>query len=195
MAKIEVECITTRASEKFDRLLMSHPDMRKLMQKLIAQGLKKARAKVVKDMRGFVGKDMRYSAGDPRNAATAVKHSVWKNELGGSISILNKRRASNTRVDMKRPRKLDMNPHQRGGNRIKRQGNTDADRLEKYWGSDRSFVIRFLNTGTDDRNSRYGNRGFIAGRRFFGPSAKQRIEEMAAEIERQISEVIEQIGN
>ena len=34
---------------------------------------------------------------------------------------------------------------------------------------DRGFILRFVNSGTANRTTRYGNRGAIAARNFFRP--------------------------
>ena len=62
--------------------------------------------------------------------------------------------------------------------------------LEGYEGTDRGFILRFLNAGTDGRESRIGNRGAIAPRNFFATSSQKAIEQAAEQLERLIEELI-----
>ena len=40
-----------------------------------------------------------------------------------------------------------------------------------YVGMDRGFILRWLESGTATRSSRYGNRGAIAARNWFTPAS------------------------
>lgn len=145
--------------EMFDKILSTYPTMDRTVRKVFAKVLRKARNNISKDIAPTL-KD------DPRQAYRAVKHMVYKTIFGGNVSILRKRKASNERVQVLRPRKLDANPRQRGGNRRKRSENTD--RIDGYFASDRGFILRFVNSGTEKRITRYGNRESISSRQFFG---------------------------
>lgn len=150
-----------RQARALAALLVESPKTRKRIRKVIKKEIAKARYTATRDVRGSL-------PNDPRKSYLAVKHSVWKKALGGSLSILSRRSAVESRpIDVRR--KLDQTPHQRGGNRIPRSKRTEQ--LMNYYGRDRGFILRFLNTGTDIRTSRYGNRGSIAPRGFFVPVA------------------------
>ena len=59
-----------------------------------------------------------------------------------------------------------------------------------YQGADRGFILRFLNAGTDIRTTRYGNRGAIAPRNWFGHVAPYQMEQAAAELAAEINEYV-----
>ena len=123
--------------EMLDRLLASNPDMEKRMQDIIRKVLSYARAEVSKGAKSSI-------PNDPRNAYKAVKTAIYKRILGGSVSILNRRRASGRTSNYEPPRTLQ--PGQRGGNRVPRGARTQQ--LMSYEGADRAFILRFLNSGT-----------------------------------------------
>ena len=120
---------------------------------------------------------------DPRQAYKAVRRGLWKKVLGGNINILTPRKAGE-RKPYNPPRKLKAG--QRGGNRVKRSQRTED--LMTYWGKDRGFVLRFLNSGTDTRKSRLGNRGSIAARQWFRASAETSLDLAAENIGKMIDE-------
>lgn len=132
--------------------------------------------KEIKAARGRVAKDVRASmSNDPRAAYRAVRHTIYKSVLGGTLNILAPRRAG-APVPFNKVRKLDANPHQRGGNRTPIDDNTK--RLNEYFGKDRGFILRFLNSGTDMREIKSsphhrfgGKRGSIRARNMFSTSA------------------------
>ena len=191
--KVQIEVITSDFGRKFETLMFKDRNFRTQFYKLIKQELKKARNNTSKDIRQFVGSGYQHSQGDPRQAFRAIKYSVYKDGMGGNISVYNKRSASQQRVKLNRERKIDKNPHQRGGNRIKRNENSKSSALDSYWGSDRSFILRFLNVGTVARTSRHGNRGSIVGRTSFATISAWHIRSAAEEIEKQVTEAIEEI--
>ena len=182
----------------FDRLLTSDTQMDAVVKKLIRKELREAKTRVSRDLSGD------YVINDPRNAAKAVKYSVYKKLFGGNISILAKRRASSTRATLNRERTLD--PRKPGGNRRRRSARTEQ--LESYYGSDRGFVLRFLNAGTKARKIAFkengkrkrdkwsehpntGNRGVITGNNMFMNTAPK---QMSAAIESIVQEIENYIG-
>ena len=173
--------------KQLDALLMSNPAMEKKVQGLI----RKVLAEVRKAM-GDAAKDSMDA--DPRKAYKAVRSVVYKRILGGNVNILNKKRASGGGGSYTPNRTLKSG--QRGGNRKARSERTR--KLESYYGSDRGFVLRFLNAGTPGnrnlQNFRYdpkrkedkwnkhpntGYRGHIAPRNFFGNRSRQEMEAAA----------------
>ena len=167
------------------RLLASDPETRKRLKAVIRQEIKNARAKTMADVHSSL-------ENDPRKAYRAVKYSIYKKVLGGNESILASRKAG-ARYMLIRPRKLDMNPGQRGGNRTPRSERTMA--LDTYFGKDRGFVLRFLNSGTVERTAKYGNRGSIAARHIFANSAPGRMGEAAEAISRMFAKEFEAAYN
>lgn len=174
-------------SKKLDRLQAHDSQMEQRITKIIREAIKAARSMVTADAKGAVGND-------PRHAYKAVRSMVYKRILGGNISILQKRKAGSGKSGYEPPRTL--RPGQRGGNRVPRSARTQQ--IMDYEGSDRGFILRFLNSGTGQRtagtrNGRlHGNRGSIAARNWF-PSSGQRAMNAAAqyiidEIDRLIAE-------
>ena len=174
-------------SKKLDRLQAHDSQMEQRITKIIREAIKAARSMVTQDAKGAVGND-------PRHAYKAVRSMVYKRILGGNISILQKRKAGSGKSGYEPPRTL--RPGQRGGNRVPRS--TRTQQVMDYEGSDRGFILRFLNSGTGQRtagtrNGRlHGNRGSIAARNWF-PSSGQRAMNAAAqyiidEIDRLIAE-------
>ena len=62
--------------------------------------------------------------------------------------------------------------------------------LLTYAGPDRGFILRFLNAGTDVRESHGGNRGQIAPRNFFGTSSHAAMQKAAEQLDTLIDELI-----
>lgn len=183
----QVEIIgAEQVSAMMASLLTNEPTMDRMVRRLIAQKTREARNRVSRDMAGYI-KD------DPRKAARAVKHMVYKTLFGSNISILSKRKASSTRATLKRERKLDSNPRQWGGNRRPRSQRTEQ--MDSYFGADRGFVLRFLSSGTTQRQTRFGNRGTIAESGMFGRIAPWHMEQAIQEVNEAILEYINKQAN
>lgn len=181
MEKVTIEI---QNNTHLDRLLMSDKEMQKKVQKIVKKVLKDARNSTSRAFRSEMG----YA--DIRHAYKAVRAVVYKRILGGNINILASRKASRTRVHVQRDRKLDIAPHQRGGNRRPRSQRTDQ--IDSYYGADRGFVLRFLNAGTSARQTRYGNRGSISARGWFGQRSKQELEKASETFTKYVDELIQQ---
>ena len=121
-------------------LLVDDKETRKKIRKVIQSEITKARTRASRDVRSML-------KNDPRQAYKAVKRSVWRKTLGGSLSILSQRRAGAANVI--EPAKT-LNPSAPGGNRRARSERTWQ--LMGYYGKDRGFVLRFLNAGTGNRS-------------------------------------------
>jgi hypothetical protein len=175
-----------KQKEALESLMMSKPEMEKRVQKLIRKVLSEARRMVSNDAKGAM-------KSDPRKAYKAVKSVVYRQVLGGSISLLNKRRAKGGNT-YEPPRTLRQG--QRGGNRVPRSKRTQQ--VMAYDGSDRSFILRFLNQGTDFREAgtrggrMTGARGRIASRNFFSASSRAAMQKAASELSDLIDEMIKQ---
>ena len=177
---------TVRQKAALEAMLVSNPDTAAAMRKLISQEVGKARAAVAQAASGAL-------KNDPREAWKAVRRSVYKSILGGQVNILNQKGAASGSNGYRPARKLDSNPHQRGGNRRKRSARTD--RIDGYVGKDRGFILRFVNSGTAERQTRYGRRGSITARNWF-PNIGQReleaaAERLAVEIDRELVRIME----
>ena len=162
----------------FEHLLSTEPGFDMNTRKVIKQVLKEARGKISKDAANYI-KD------DPRNAARAVKHTVYKQLFGGNVSILSKRKAG-PKYDLIRQKKLRAG--QIGGNRRPRV--ESRNRLDQYYGSDRGFIRRFLSSGTVTRETRYGNRGAIRRADWFGHVATWHMQQAAEDIAAMINEYV-----
>jgi len=195
--QFEVDGIVKQRKE-LEQMLSSNPDVEKRLQKVIRKVLMQAR-KTIMD-------SIQFKHGDPREARKAVKTAVYRRILGGSVSILNKRRAG-AAGSYEPPRKGSTG---RGGNR--RHRSQDTQRMMGYQGSSRAFVLRFLNHGTAGRSienfatnpkrdewpsvkkwnkhPNTGYRGKIAPRNFFSSSSHQALQQAAAELDKLIDEMI-----
>ena len=170
--------------KELEQMLSSNPDMEKRLQKVIRKVLMQARKQVSQSAQGAM-------KSDPRQAYKAVKTSVYRRILGGSVSLLNKRRAG-APGNYEPPRTLQ--PKQRGGNRVKRGQRTQQ--VMSYQGADRAFILRFLNQGTSQRiagtrgGHLTGNRGSIAARNFFSTSSHKAMQQAAADLDKLIDDMI-----
>ena len=171
--------VAQNTSEALAVLFVNHPETRKRIRKIVREELKDATKRLREEAKYEMDED-------PRKAFLAVKSSIYRKILGGNVSILNPRKAG-ARYQLVRPRKLDQNPRQRGGNRRKRSERTNA--IDSYFGKDRAFILRFVNNGTNDRQTRYGNRGRISVPGNWFPKMGQKELELAAG---NLAEVIEE---
>lgn len=180
--------------------MTTDPKLRKVIQKHIREALFEARREVMSSIH--------FDNGDPRQAAKAVRTSVYRKVLGGNINILTGKKSHGTN-SYTPPRTLT--PGQRGGNRMRRSERTRQ--IQSYAPMDRGFILRFVNSGTRTRitgfrntqksnrdhystlvsrisagdKARTGNRGAIAARNWFVGAAEGAMA-MAAN---RISEMIE----
>jgi hypothetical protein len=169
--------------EKFEHMLTYEPNFDRHVRKLIKELLKEARKNIVKDLG-------EYLKNDPRKAYRAVKHVVYKQLFGGNVSILKKRKAG-AKYELIRQRTLQ--PGQRGGNRWPRI--KSRNRLDQYYGSDRGFILRFLSSGTVDRETHYGSRGHIERSDLFGHIAPWHMQQAAMDLVANINEYIKRVAN
>lgn len=168
---IEIQGLEGRQAE-LRNLMTTNPAMRRHIQAVIRKKVGEARKRIVEDAKDVL-------ENDPRKAYLAVRSSVYRQVLGAQVNILSSRkRGAPTRY--RKPRKLDENPHKRGGNRRKRSQRTMQ--VESYQGVDRGFILRFQNAGTQERQTRYGNRGSISARPWFGISSAFQVDRVANEI-------------
>lgn len=173
--------------EMMGKLMTQNAQMAAELRRVIRQVMKEARKKLSNDAKNFMKTD-------PRKAYRAVKYSVYKSMFGANLSILQKKRGTaGAKYTLVRQRKVEMNPHMRGGNR--RPFINGRNRLEFYYGADRGYILRFMSSGTVNRTSRYGNRGSIRKSDWFGHSAPWQMETAAKQVADAINEYVKQQTN
>ena len=170
--------------KELEALMMSNPAMEQKVQKIIRTVLMTARRKISGEAKSAM-------QADPRQAYKAVKTAVYRQILGGSVSILNKRRAG--AMSLYEPQRK-LREGQRGGNRVPRSDRTTQ--VMSYQGADRAFILRFLNAGTGQRTAGTrnggirGNRGAIRARNFFANSSYRYMQQAAEQLTSLIDELI-----
>lgn len=187
---------------KIAQLSTENPGFSKRLRAVIAKVLKEARNEI--SSRAEQGLQMK---SDPRHAYRAVRYAVYKRIFGGQVNILQSRKTHSPN-SYEPVRKLQ--PKQRGGNRRPRSKRTDN--VMHYEGMDRGFILRFLNNGTGQRAisklteikrssggskyrfvkdaSRYGNRGSIAARNWFGRESLEEFQSISHTLQNIIDEII-----
>ena len=178
MAKVKIHYKLLENQRKLlETLATINPKTHEELRKVIGEELRKARNEVASSAK--------FKNGDPREASRAVRRTVYDKILGGNGNILNSRRAHGV-TSFVPTRKLDANPKQRGGNRVKRSRETQ--RYMDYEGRDRGFMLRFVNSGKTSRDTRLGNRGSITARRWFTRAGKQQLQELTQRLSNIIDE-------
>ena len=192
--------------EKLKKLKTDNPDFEKRLRGAIREILKEARNELSGDAQ--TGLQMQ---SDLRKAYKAVRYAVYKRILGGQVNILAKRKAG-TPTNYRKPLK---GLPKRGGNRWGRSQRTKD--IEGYEGTDRGFILRFINAGTADRmitsytdregqrhtlrsgstsniktRATGGNRGSIAARNWFGSASHKELENASAQMQELIDKIIAQ---
>lgn len=124
-----------QAREQLEKLLLQDPTLNRELQKLVDKALVQVRRKLVGDARDLM-------SSDNRNAYRAVRRSVYRQILGGQVNILRKRRAG----------KLGELPDANSRQHWRRRG-YKTGQMARYQGSDRGFILRFMNKGTEQRVS------------------------------------------
>jgi hypothetical protein len=184
-----------------------NPMMRKRINEVIRTALMEVRKKLQNEAKS--GLDMQ---SDPRKAYKAVRMAVYRRIFGGQVNILQSRKAGAGHFYTP-PRKGTSDPKGRGGNRRPRSQRTID--LMTYQGVDRGFILRFLNQGTTTRNithltevkradgtskfrftsngCKYGNRGSIAARNWFGNASLRELERQASNLDAMIDNILEGI--
>ena len=171
---------------RLDRLLMTNPDTEKEVRRLVATVLQAAE----KEVESAAARAMKN--GDYRNTALSVRHSIYRRILGGNVNILSGGRGRGTKP-----------PQVPNSNRGRLARTT-----EMLGYKDRSFILRWLDEGTNGRTIEYmnghrmlrtstserpknryyrfpnslGARGKLTATHFFGPSAKAAIQKAADEL-------------
>lgn len=175
------------SAEMLGHLMTTDPQMRTYTNRVMRQVMKEARKNLSNDVKSYL-------KSDPRKAARAVRYSIYKAVFGGNLNILQKRKGTaGAKYTLNRQRKVEQNPHMRGGNR--RTFYEKRNRLEYYYGADRGFILRFIGSGTVNRTSRFGNRGSIGRSDWFGHTAPFEMQAAAQKISDAINEYVNQQTN
>lgn len=139
---------------------------------------------------------------DPRASRYGVSRDKVRSKKGliyGQIKIYQPKTAGSMKSTYVQPRKLDQNPHQRGGNRVPRSARTQQ--MLDYGPRDRGMILRWLSGGTGQRtagtrNGRIGgNRGSISPRNYFGRAVNAHVEQVMQNLANKIDAKIEELTN
>jgi len=179
------DAITVTGIEQFQEQLRKmqtdNPRTKKALQAIIRRAIGEARKNVIKDAQDVL-------ENDPRHAYKAVRNSVYKQIFGGQINILSSRkRGAATKYE--RPKK-ERPANARGGNRRPRSYRTMQ--IDSYEGADRGFILRFQNAGTVERETRYGSRGSLRARHWFGTSSAFQMDAAASRVAEEIENLLQQ---
>ena len=179
------DAITVTGIEQYQEALKKmqtdNPATKKALQAIIRRAIAEARKNVVKDAQDVL-------ENDPRHAYKAVRNSVYKQILGGQINILPSRKRG-APTNYRKPVK-ERPANARGGNR--RPRSYDTMRMESYEGVDRGFILRFLNAGSDERETRFGSRGALRVRHWFGRSSAFQLDAAASRVAEEIEKLLQQ---
>lgn len=186
--RIEVNSDAVELNIKhIESMLTENPDMRKRIQDAIRQDVWAARNAVVRNLPSV------FDNGDPAEARRAVRNIVYEKTLGANMNIFEMKKGTAQWKVRQVDRKVDQNPKMRGGNRIKRQFKTI--RMHGYEGKARGMILRWVDRGTQERESRYGNRKAIAARHFFRPAAQAAFDVVSQHLAQIIEQEIETVFN
>ena len=168
---------------------MTERNIEKDVRKIVRYVLQRAAKELRKDAHAIL-------PNDHRKAYQAVRSAVYKRLLGGQVNILS-RRKNNGRMYVGHPQRK-LRPGQRGGNRMTRSKRTNQ--VDSYYGSDRGFILRFLNAGTDPRyagtrdgNMKHAFRGRLTATGWFGPASQKELEEASGMFADLVERAIEEL--
>lgn len=178
--------------EALRRMQTDNPATKRALQAIIRRAIGEARRNVIKDAQDVLSTKPEGASdnwvADPRHAYKAVRNSVYKQIFGGQINILSSRKRG-AATSWVKPRK-DRPANARGGNRRPRSQRTMQ--LDSYEGADRGFILRFLNAGTVERQTRYGSRGSLTARHWFGVSSAYQMDAAATRVAEEIENLLQQ---
>ena len=197
-ATIEIQGLEERLKQLGD-LSTKNP----VMEKRITEVIRKVMAEVQKALQGSAKSGL-YMEADPRKAYKAIRKTVYRKLFGGNVNIITPRKSAG----VLRYYEPTRHPSPRGGNRISQSETTH--RMMSYTGADRSFILRWLNEGTDVRYSGHGRngrtqadkdrfitkhngagyRGGIMARNWFGGASERELQNAAARLDQMINDII-----
>ena len=155
--------------------------------------IRKAFAKVAKPVKKDVQQAFRASVRkDPRKASKGVRIITLKKGKGVVVGLLDPRKAGNA---------MAIGSNSTGGKsgiRRKRKRSARTNQVDGYVGADRSFILRMLNQGTENRiagtrdgNIRPANRGQLTAKRFFD-RAEAGMKKASQSLAQELGKIIEQ---
>lgn len=192
--------------KNLEKMMTDNPETREAIQKLIRETMWEARNATAHGLESIVG--------GSGQSWRAVRNIVFQKVLGGNINILNKKKGNAEWKIIQKTRKVELNPHMRGGNRRRRTLRTA--KVEGYEPTARGFILRFQDSGTrqrfiggrnsigrGDNGLRWGrmkergigNRGSITAGNFFYRIASQKLGEAAEKLAKMIDVEIAKISN
>lgn len=135
--------------------------------------------------------------GKAGSASSAVLRRMYKNEFGGNVNIAGNRSRISSRTRLYEP-----------GTQKPRHVGQRTRQINEYYGPDRSFILRFLEFGTDVRTAKtfgptgrrstasWGARGSIEPRSFFhqmGNDMEQAAQQLGKTLTGYVEEFIEKV--
>lgn len=174
---------------RLDKMLTSNKAMEAKVRSIVRKVLNVARNTMRTRMNGISNKA----------AYLAIRKSVYKKILGGNLNVITPNWPATKRAPLPPVRhKLaiytNSKGNHRGGNRMHRSRRTED--LLTYWGSDRGFILRFLNEGTPNRSTNgVRNVGQIAGNRWFSRMSQDELERTAQMFDELMDKLIKEEFN
>lgn len=173
---------TREVMKAFEGLRLDEVAKRKDLRKIVRKEIGDVRKKVVQAAAGAM-------ATDPNRSRNAVLGTVYKNVIGGSVSLFDRK-----------VKKMRLVKQKRGGASGIIRNRYVSDRTKQirgYMPENRGFILRFLNKGTQARTANgrggRGNRGAITGKNFFEPVATAGMRMAAENMRRQVDKMIEDV--
>lgn len=159
-------------------------DIRKEVRKALAPERKRVRNAA----KAAMGKDL-------GRAYMGVKMVVYRDGNGGMLNILDKGNAKQLAV-YKQP------AGGKSGIRRRRYVSPETKRRKGYRGADRAFILRFINSGTEDRYTKVKGkgmkksayRGLLSTTNFFQPAAESGISRASRVLSERIAKLILEVG-
>lgn len=174
---------TREVMKAFKGLRLQEVAKRKDLRKIVRKEIGDVRKKVVQAAAGAM-------ATDPNRSRNAVLGTVYKRVIGGSVSLL----------DRKKVKKMRLVKQKRGGKSGIIRNRYVSDRTKQirgYMPENRGFILRFINKGTQARTANgrggRGNRGMIQGKNFFEPVANAGMKMAAENMRKQVDKMIEDV--
>lgn len=208
MLELKLDGGDIKLQEKnLEKLMTDNPETRESIRALIRETMWEARNATAHEIKGVIGGRMQ--------SWRAIRNSVYQKILGGNINILDgmKKGTAQWKI-VQKTRKVEQNPHMRGGNRRKRTLRTAM--IEGYEPKARGFILRFQDSGTRQRfiggrnsigrgdnglrwgrmkQSGRGNRGEIIPGEFFFRIASKQLGQASEKLAKMIEEEIAKISN
>jgi len=132
---------------------------------------------------------------DPGRAYMAVKMVVYRDGNGGMLNILD-------RGDAKRLALYKKPNGGVSGIRRRRYVSPETKRSRGYRGADRAFILRFINSGTEDRYTKVRRqgmkksayRGSLSASNFFQPAAGSGMARASLVLSERIARIIQEVS-